>query len=114
MQPGSSRQRDTRRGCDARLRAEEVAGRLAALAERAGRIRDREAGGIADRDELRGRLEALEAKARAQGRSEDRELDGIRRRAADALFTAPCDLEGAERLVEEYQRSLRPDTGVRR
>jgi hypothetical protein len=61
---------------------------------------------LAQRNELRGRLDAYHAKALALGRAEDSGLDGIYRQARDALFTAPCDLQHCESLVLAYQREL--------
>jgi hypothetical protein len=63
---------------------------------------------LAQRNELRGRLDAYRAKALAIGRAEDAELDSLYRRAMDALFTAPCDLRHSESLVLAYQRALNP------
>jgi hypothetical protein len=61
---------------------------------------------LADRDELRGRLDAYRAKANAVGRSEDIELDDLHQQAMAELYQAPCDLDAARRLVEAYQRAL--------
>ena len=61
---------------------------------------------LAQRNELRGRLDAYHAKALALGRAEDTALDGLYRQARDALFTAPCDLQHCESLVLAYQREL--------
>lgn len=63
---------------------------------------------LAQRNELRGRLDAYRAKALAIGRAEDAELDSLYRQAMDALFTAPCDLRHSESLVLAYQRALNP------
>jgi hypothetical protein len=61
---------------------------------------------LAQRNELRGRLDAYHAKALALGRAEDAGLDGLYRQARDALFSAPCDLQHCESLVLAYQREL--------
>ena len=59
-----------------------------------------------ERDELRGRLDAYTAKAGRLGRLEDIELAALRRRAHEALHTAPTDLRHAEDLVRHYQEAL--------
>jgi hypothetical protein len=59
------------------------------------------------RIELRGRLDAYEAKAARMHRLEDAELAALRRRAHDALYTAPTDLVAAGELVRDYQEALR-------
>jgi hypothetical protein len=59
------------------------------------------------RSELRGRLEAYQAKAARMHRLEDAELAALRRRAHDALYTAPTDLVVAGELVRDYQDALR-------
>lgn len=56
------------------------------------------------RDELRGMFDAYRAKAAATGRAEDRTLTDAAQAARAALYTAPCDLEEAERLVHDYAR----------
>jgi hypothetical protein len=58
------------------------------------------------RRELRGRLDAYRAKAQAMGRAEDIRLDGLFRAAHKALYSAPCDLAEAERLVIVYQTAM--------
>lgn len=69
--------------------------------------------GLLDRRaELRGRLGALQAKARARGRAEDLGLDTLTRTATDLLWTAPCDLAAATVAVRRVQRALDdPDGG---
>lgn len=59
------------------------------------------------RNELRGRLEAFQAKALRQGLAEHPELLRLFRQAQDLLWTAPCDLRQATRAVSGYQRALR-------
>jgi hypothetical protein len=58
------------------------------------------------RRDLRGRLDAYQAKVRAFGRAEDPVLERIHLSARDELYTAPCDLEKAERLVAEYASAI--------
>jgi hypothetical protein len=58
------------------------------------------------RNELRGRLDAYHAKALAIGLAEDEHLAAVYERAKELLFTAPCDVAGAEAAVREYQQGL--------
>ena len=60
-----------------------------------------------ERDEMRSRLDAYEAKAAALDLLEDPELTARHRRAHEALYTAPTDLVGAGRLVDGYRDELR-------
>lgn len=62
---------------------------------------------LKERNELRGRLDALKAKARARGWAEDRELTRIATEATRLLFNRPTPLERASALVSEYERVLR-------
>jgi hypothetical protein len=59
---------------------------------------------VEQRDQLRGLFDAYRAKAAATGRAEDRTLTDAAQAARAALYTAPCDLEEAERLVHDYAR----------
>jgi hypothetical protein len=61
---------------------------------------------IAMRQELRGRLDAYRAKAFSLGRGEDTFLDRLYRAAREVLYTAPCDLAGAERRLAAYQAAV--------
>jgi hypothetical protein len=63
------------------------------------------------RRELRGRLDAYRAKAHSLGRAEDPRLLELYRRAEDALYTAPCDLDEAERRLAGYQAGIRSPSG---
>ncbi|MGO9789308.1 MAG: hypothetical protein ACLP8S_07245 [Solirubrobacteraceae bacterium] len=81
-------------------------GRSAAALDRARSLAAAGGASLAQRNELRGRLDAYRAKALAIGRAEDAELDSLYRQAMDALFTAPCDLRHSESLVLAYQRAL--------
>ena len=83
-------------------------GRSAVALDRARRLAAAGGASLAQRNELRGRLDAYRAKALAIGRAEDAELDVLYRQARDALFTAPCDLRLSESLVLAYQRALSP------
>lgn len=68
---------------------------------------------IEARNQLRGRLEAYQAKVKCLGLLEDPELSGLFERAEGALYTAPTDLEHAEGLVRRYQRALASDSSRR-
>ena len=60
---------------------------------------------IEARNELRGRLDAYRAKAQALGLAEDEGLSRLSEQARALLFTAPCDVAGADALVREYARA---------
>jgi hypothetical protein len=86
--------------------AEALAGRLSDLAA-ATSAGVRVAGRQMDmRRELRGRLEAYKAKAQALGRAEDAGLNQRFQAAHEVLYSAPCDLDEAARLVTAYQMAL--------
>ncbi|HLN16224.1 MAG TPA: hypothetical protein VK277_05650 [Acidimicrobiales bacterium] len=97
---------------EARRQLPALAQRSADLGERIGQLARAGGSGTATRDELRGRLEAYRAKAKALGRSEDRQLDRLYVEARDVLYSAPCDLDRAHALVVEYQRTVGPRTGA--
>jgi hypothetical protein len=61
---------------------------------------------LAERDELRGRLEAYRAKAAGRGLAEDLGLAEDYHRAKDLLWTAPCELAQARAAVLAYQASV--------
>jgi hypothetical protein len=63
-------------------------------------------GPLDTRNELRGRLDAYHAKALAIGLAEDEGLTQVYERARALLFSAPCDVAGAEAAVREYQQGL--------
>ncbi len=64
---------------------------------------------LAERNELRGRLDALEAKAGALDRIEDPALSTLAARARSELYTAPTDLDVARTIVQDYLDALRQD-----
>lgn len=66
------------------------------------------------RDELRGLLDAYQAKAARLGAAEDTELTGHYQQARDLLWTAPCDLAAAAAAVTRYQRGVMALSGERR
>ncbi len=61
---------------------------------------------LAARNELRGRLDAYQAKALRLGLGESGELSRLSEAARTALFTAPCDLDAARAAVNAYQDAL--------
>lgn len=65
---------------------------------------------VKERNELRGRLEALKAKARAKNAAELPELTRLATEASELLFSRPTPLEKASALVVEYERLLRATT----
>ncbi|MEU4428023.1 hypothetical protein AB0F81_45995 [Actinoplanes sp. NPDC024001] len=76
--------------------------RLAALRESAAR----NTGLLAERNELRGRLEAYRAKALRRGLAEDPALTPLAETARAALYEAPCDVDAARAAVNAYQNAL--------
>jgi len=66
---------------------------------------------VKERNELRGRLEALKAKARARNCAEDPELTRIAAQATQILFNRPTPIEKAATLLLEYERTLRARSG---
>lgn len=61
---------------------------------------------LSRRDELRGLLEASQAKAARTGMVEDPEAMRLYERARLLLWTAPCDLAKAAAAVDEYKRAI--------
>ena len=61
---------------------------------------------IAERRELRGRLQALKAKAQATGLAERPELSDLAARASKMLYDTPTALGEARELVRQFERSL--------
>ncbi len=62
---------------------------------------------LLQRDELRGRLRAYQAKISAVGKAEDLELTTIVDRARSTLYTSPTDLAEAAAAIDELARRLR-------
>jgi chromosome segregation ATPase len=58
---------------------------------------------LARRRELRGRLDAYRAKAHSLGRAEDPVVADLYQRAQEILYTAPCELDEAQRRLAAYQ-----------
>lgn len=63
-------------------------------------------GALGKRNELRGMLDAYQAKAARLGAAEDMELNDRYQQAQDLLWTAPCDLTAAEAAVMGYQQAI--------
>jgi hypothetical protein len=61
---------------------------------------------LSRRDELRGLLQAYQAKAARLGAAEDTGLAARHERAYDLLWTAPCDLSAAGDAVTSYQEAV--------
>jgi hypothetical protein len=64
------------------------------------------AGDVEHRDELRGMLDAYQAKAGAIGAAENAGLDTLYKQARDLLWTAPCDIAAADAAVTRYQQAV--------
>lgn len=58
------------------------------------------------RNELRGLLGGLAAKAAAAGRAEDPELSALHQQARDLLYQAPCDLAAAVAAVDAFAAAV--------
>jgi hypothetical protein len=68
---------------------------------------ERHAAALLDRrEELRGLLDAYQARAARLGGAEDPELDARYGRARELLWTAPCDLPAATAAVTGYQQAV--------
>jgi len=77
--------------------------------ERLAGLRDaaaRNTGLLSARNELRGRLDAYQAKASRRGLAEDAALAPLAEQARTALYSAPCDLDAARRAVNAYQEAV--------
>ena len=61
---------------------------------------------LGQRDELRGLLDAYQAKAARLGAAEDAELTTRFQQARQLLWTAPCDLAAAQAAVTSYQQAI--------
>jgi len=81
------------------------------------RYRDAERAAAAlldERDELRGLLDAYQAKAARLGAAEDTGLAMLYQQARDLLWAAPCDLRVAAAAVTHYQQAILTLSGGRR
>jgi hypothetical protein len=91
---------------EARTLLEQWSSRAREQLEQARSIAQANYGPIRARDELRGRLDAYQAKAAHYGLIEDSRVCRDYERARECLFTAPTDLARAGELVEHYRRGL--------
>lgn len=66
---------------------------------------------LAERDDLRGLLQGYRSKAGANGFAEDPTLEPLYRRAEAVLWSAPCDLDAARALVQEYTAGVNARLG---
>ena len=69
---------------------------------------------LARRSELRGRLEAYQAKASRRGWAEHPVLSPLAETARTLLHTAPCDLDAARIAVDAYQSAIADLTATTR
>ncbi len=67
---------------------------------------------LAARDDLRGLLGAYATRAARNGLAEDAGLTERYRPAHEALWQAPCDVDAAAALVEDYLRAVRRAVGA--
>jgi len=91
---------------EARVVLEQWTARTGSLLEQARRIARENRAPIETRNELRGLLEACQAKAMRLGLIEDVRLSGMFKQAHDSLYTAPTDLLAATELVHRYRHAL--------
>jgi hypothetical protein len=85
---------------------EQWTSRALSLLEQGQRIVAENRAPLKERNELRGLLDACEAKARRLGLIEEQQLLGMFEEAHRRLYTAPTDLATARELVQSYRRTL--------
>jgi hypothetical protein len=85
-----------------------------AALKRASAVADQNRDLMAQRDELRGRLKAYQAKARDMRALEDLSISDLFDAAQGALYASPTDLDCAARLVGSYQLALAERAGASR
>jgi hypothetical protein len=98
---------------EARTFLEQCTVRARSLLEQARRIARENRAPIEARNELRGLLDACQAKATRLGLIEDTRLAGMFEQAHDSLYTAPTDLVEASELVHRYRHALAEHTPPR-
>ncbi len=98
---------------EARAVLEQWTARARSLFEQAERIARENGAPIETRNELRGLLDACQAKATRLGLIEDPRLSGVFDQAHDSLYTAPTDLVKASELVHRYRQALAEHTPSR-
>ena len=91
---------------EARAVLEQWTTRVRSLLDQARQIAAENRAPIETRNELRGLLDASQAKATRLGLIEDPRLSGMFRDAHDSLYTAPTDLVEATELVHRYRHAL--------
>ncbi|HEY0539562.1 MAG TPA: hypothetical protein VGD53_14385 [Actinoallomurus sp.] len=91
-------------------RAAELEQAAATALERARQTTGLITGLLDRRDELRGRLDAYQAKAGRLGLAEETDLTDLHQRAHDLLWTSPCDLRRATVTLADYQRAIASHT----
>jgi hypothetical protein len=91
---------------EARAVLEQWTARARSLLEQARRIACENSAPIETRNELRGLLDACQAKATRLGLIEDPRLAGMFEQAHDSLYTAPTDVVRASELVHRYRHAL--------
>ncbi|MFI5008827.1 MAG: hypothetical protein ACHQDY_00965 [Solirubrobacterales bacterium] len=91
---------------EARTVLEQWTARARSLLEQARRIACENRAPIQARNELRGLLDACQAKATRLRLIEDPRHSGMFRHAHDSLYTAPTDLAKATELVHRYRHAL--------
>jgi hypothetical protein len=98
---------------EARAVLEQWMARVQSLLEQAQRIACENRAPTQTRNELRGLLDACQAKATRLGLIEDLALSGMLEQAHDSLYTAPTDLVKASELVHRYRQALGQNTPPR-
>ncbi|HEV3070858.1 MAG TPA: hypothetical protein VGY76_05465 [Solirubrobacteraceae bacterium] len=98
---------------EARAVLEQWTTRAQSLLERARRIACKNRAPLETRNELRGLLDACQAKATRLGLIEDTQLSGLFEQAHDSLYMAPSDLVRASGLVHRYRHALSEHTPPR-
>jgi len=91
---------------EARTLLEQWSTRARSLLQQAQSIAHENSAPIQARNELRGLLDAYQAKAARFGLIEDSRLSGTFEQARDTLYSAPTDLAAAGELVDRYRQTL--------
>lgn len=91
---------------EARVALEQWASRARALLDQARQISTENRAPLEERNQLRGRLDAYQAKAAKVGLIENLEVSKLFDEAHAALYTAPTDLVRAAELLRCYQQEL--------
>jgi hypothetical protein len=91
---------------EARTLLEQWSTRARSLLQQAQSIARENSAPIQSRNELRGLLDAYQAKAARFGLIEDSRLSGTFEQARDTLYSAPTNLAAARDLVDRYRQTL--------